>query len=165
MLFLPKPGASPAGRHAAAEGYRQHTRPTRHEGARFLARHKRGRASAGAAHVRHMGCACYRWTACATRPVPHADSAARILGMPSPAKPALQRLAIASLLFQLESLCRKKLEHAAGKAAGRGGNERNVSMLRGRARQHLEMGALTLIGCASAFALYGMFLLVRQASP
>ena len=34
MLFLPKPGASPAGRHAAAEGYRQHTRPTRHEGAR-----------------------------------------------------------------------------------------------------------------------------------
>ena len=170
MLFLPKPGASPAGRHAAAEGYRQHTRPTRHEGARFFARHKRGRASAGAAHVRHMGCACYRWTTCATRPVPHADSAARILGMPSPQRsPRCKGLRMPAV--HCSSCAEKNLitcfctSCLPGKAAGRGGNERNVSMLRGRARQHLEMGALTLIGCASAFALYGMFLLVRQASP
>ena len=168
MLFLPKPGASPAGRHAAAEGYRQHTRPTRHEGARS--------SHATNAAVQVLGQRmCGTWAAhvIAGPRAPRALFHTQTLLPASSACPHQRSPRCKGLRMPL--LCRKKLDHLLapaactsclpGKAAGRGGNERNVSMLRGRARQHLEMGALTLIGCASAFALYGMFLLVRQASP
>ena len=114
MLFLPKPGASPAGRHAAAEGYRQHTRPTRHEGARS--------SHATNAAVQVLGQRmCGTWAAhvIAGPRAPRALFHTQTLLPASSACPhhsearAAAAKACECLLFtsSLFELCRKKLDH------------------------------------------------------